>query len=665
MKNLETKKGGLTMKKIIIILSAVLALVACAKTEQIQTVNSDNTIRLRAGIVNDNSKMTFAEDTEEGIVFTFAKDDVIYLFDESGNMTEFEVESVDADGVATFVGTPEETISEGASISAVVKTAATSVSGNKVSLNLNNQAGTLESAGSHVLLYASGTYSESGVSLMFEHKTSMVKFVLSLPESEPATKIGSFYLFTVADRSTVTDQNGAQFTYFNNVVVDALTGEVTNGKAGNGWINWTTQSAVEDHKATIYLSVPAVDLKNAALQCTPDSDAQKRYFWNIAGSSPLTIEAGKAYSITRTQTQFAPSAAGKTFFYSDDAQVYNFGLPQGDIVTYSTSTGDWLSKETDENGNMQIRMTENTTGSPREATLTFKVFGAFCKYSVAQADPEDFAGDWSLNAKEFLYDATPSVAVESSRYYDSGWAGKGKTTNAKTIPVSVSYLSSATPQTSRQSVRSLVNGSVPKNDVSRTNNLSIEGIYKNLVLKSSVDIDYDNHAATYGLFLDMNAASIQTISGGAYDGEYALFAPELYYASGTYKDKWEFGAGSLGAPNSIWWMGSLSVSGNTTTIKFGYLTDYLTTGTSYVLQIAGIAVDRFATANPGSATLIRSKTGSGSNANTNVFGYGAAYAQILQANYNSVTSNGLQLVKTAAVANPAPIATSVVENENW
>jgi len=667
MKNLETKKGGLTMKKIIIILSAVLALVACAKTEQIQTVNSDNTIRLRAGIVNDNSKMTFAEDAEEGIVFTFAKDDVIYLFDESGNMTEFKVESVDADGVATFVGTPEEAITDGASISAVVKTAATSVNGSEVSLNLNNQAGTLESAGSHVLLYASGTYSESGVSLMFEHKTSMVKFVLSLPESEPATKIGSFYLFTVADRSTVTDQNGAQFTYFNNVVVDALTGEVTNGKAGNGWINWTTQSAVEDHKATIYLGVPAVDLKNAALQCTPDSDAQKRYFWNIAGSSPLTIEAGKAYTITRTQTQFAPSAAGKTFFFSDDAQVYNFGLPQGDIVTYTTSTGDWLSKETDENGNMQIRMTQNTTGSPREATLTFKVFGAFCKYSVAQADPEDFAGDWSLNAKEFLSDATPSVAVESSKYYDSGWAGHVVTNNAKTIPVAVTYLSDATPQVSRESEKKTP---LVKEDDTRTNNLSISGIYKNLVLKSSIDIDYDNHIATYGLFLDMNASAIQTISGGAYNGEYALFAPELYYYGNTggnakFNGKWEFGAGSLGAPNSIWWMGTLSVSGNTTTIKFGYNTDYLTTGTAYVLQIAGIAVDRFATANPSSATLIRSKTGSGSNANTSVFGYGAAYAQILQANYNSVTSNGLQLVKTAAVANPAPIATSVVENENW
>lgn len=663
------------MKKILTFAAVIAAVCACSKEgNPSQSEITGKTITLKAGIFNDDTRTVFGDDAEKGITAEFEVDDAIYLFDAAGKMSTLTVESVDANGVATFTGTlnSESTITDGDPITAVVKTAATSVKNSTVTINLNNQAGTLASAGAHLLLYASGTYNTSGVSLMFEHKSSLVKFVLSLPESETANKIGAFYLFTVDDRSTVTDQGGEQFTYFNSVSIDALTGEVTTGKSGNGWINWTTQTDVTNHNAIIYLSVPSVALRNAALQCTPNSDSQKRYFWNIAGSTALPIDAGKAYTITRTQTQFAPSAAGKTFFYNDEAQVYNFGLPQGDIVTYSTSTGDWLTKETDAQGNMQIRMTANTTGSPRESTLTFKVFGAFCKYSVTQANPEDFAGDWNLNAKEFLSVATTkNVAVESSRYYDSSWAGTGRqTTNAKTIPVTVSYLASATPQTSRESVSTLVNNAVPKNDVSRTNNLSISGIYKNLVLKSSVKIDYTAHTATYGLFLDMNAASIQQISGGTYDGEYALFAPELYYAShtsnaSTVRGKWEFGAGSLGSPNSIWWMGSLSVSGNTTTIKFGYNTQYLTTGTAYVLLIAGIQLDRFYTSSPSAATLIRSKSGSGSNANTNTFGYGAAYPQILQANYNNVESNGLQLVKTAAVATPAPIATPAVENTNW
>ena len=648
------------MKKIYAIVSIIAAFAACTKVEQgIATTTSPKTITLKAGIVNDNTKMSFSEDAVAGISSTF-EDDVIYVFDGSGNMTEFTVKSVDGDGVATFEGTPDTPIGENDPITAVVKNAGTSVSGTTVSLNLNSQTGTLESAGNHTLMYAEGTYKSTGISLMFEHKTSIVKFVLSLPAVETATSINNFYLFTVDNRATVEDEGGAQFTYYNKVDIDATSGVVTNGRTGNGWINWSTAAAVSEHKTTVYLSVPAVDLKNAALQCTPNSDAQKRYFWNIAGSSTLSIAAGKAYTITRTQTQFAPSAAGSTFFYNDDAQVHNFGLPQGDIVTYSTSTGDWLTKETDGEGNMQIRMTANTTGSPRESTLTFKVFGAFCKYSVTQANPSDFAGDWNLNAKEFLYDATPSITTESSKYYDGGWAGHGVTTNAKTIPVVVTYLSEAIPQTSRESKTTIT-----KVDATRTNNLSIAGIYKNLVLKSSVDINYTNHTATYGLFLDMNAASIQEVSGGAYDGEYALFAPELYYASGTYSGKWEFGAGSLGTPNSVWWMGSLSVTGSTTTVKFGYLTEYLTTNTSYALKIAGIAVDRFYTSSPSAATLIRSKTGSGSNANTGVFGYGAAYAQILQANYNNVNANGLQLVKTAAIADPAPIATPVVDNENW
>ena len=660
------------MKKILVLIAALATFAACSEIEQPATKPAGKTIRLKAGFADDNSRMAFAEDATTGISSTFETGDQIYLFDAAGNMTIFDVESVDPNGVATFVGTPETAINEGDPIKAVVKNGATSVSETNVTVNLLNQTGTLANAGSHTLIYGSGNYSASDVSLTFEHLTSIVKFTLSLPASETATSVNGFYLFTVDDRSTVTDQGGAQFTYFNNVKVNALTGVVTNGKNGNGWINWTTASEVSDHKVTLYLSLPAVNLKNAAMQCTPNSDTQKRYFWNIAGSSPLTIEAGKAYSITRTQTQFAPSAAGKTFFYNDDAQVYNFGLPQGDIVTYTTSTGDWLTKETDAQGNMQIRMTANTTGSPRESTLTFKVFGAFCKYSVTQANPEDFAGDWNLNAKEFLsVAATKNITTESSRYYDTSWAGTNRqTTNAKTIPVTVSYLASATPQTSRESVSSLVSNAVPKNNVSRTNNLSISGIYRNLVLKSSVMIDYTAHTASYGLFLDMNAAAIQQISGGTYDGEYALFAPELYYANhgsnpSAARNKWEFGAGSLGSPNSVWWMGSLSVSGSTTTVKFGYLTQYLTTGTAYVLQIAGLQIDRFASASPSAGTLIRTKTGSGSNALTNVFGYGAAYPQILQANYNSVNENGLTLVKTAAVATPAPIATPAVENTNW
>lgn len=656
------------MKKILTIAVAIAAICACSKVESnVETAPKGQTITLKAGINNDFTKAVYGEDPVEGITAEFEADDQIYVFDASGNMTVFTVESVDGSGVATFTGTPETPIGEGDPITAVAKSAGMTVTDATVSLNLNNQTGSLANAGDHTLMYASGTYSASGVSLMFEHKTAIVKFVLSLPEAETADKIGAFYLFTVANRATAEDLGGEQFTYYNKVDIDALTGDVTNGKSGSGWINWTTQADVTDHKATIYLSVPAVNLQNAALQCTPNSDSQKRYFWNIAGSSALTIAAGKAYTITRTQTQFAPSAAGRTFFFNDEAQVYNFGLPQGAIVTSAISTGDWLSKETDGSGNLQVRMTANTTGSPREATITFKVFGAFCKYSVTQAELTDFAGDWNLNAKEFLYDATPSITTENSRYYDGGWAGHGTTTNAKVIPVTISYLSSATPQVSRETEKTTP--LVKANDT-RTNNFSIAGIYRNLILKSSLDINYTDHTASYGLFLDMNAASIQTISGGAYDGEYALFAPELYYYGNTggnakFNTKWEFGAGSLGSPNSVWWMGTISVSGSTTTIKFGYNTDYLTTGTSYMLQIAGIQVDRFYSSSPSAATLIRTKTGSGSNANTNTFGYGAAYPQILQANYNNTNSNGLQLVKTAAIATPAPISAPVADNTNW
>ena len=141
------------MKKIFAIVTILVTLAACTKTEQnTATTTSPKTITLKAGISNDATKMAFSEDAETGISSTFEKDDVIYVFDASGNMTEFTVESVDGDGVATFTGTPETPIAEDDPITAVVKNSGTSVSGTKVSLNLNSQTGTLESAGKHALI---------------------------------------------------------------------------------------------------------------------------------------------------------------------------------------------------------------------------------------------------------------------------------------------------------------------------------------------------------------------------------------------------------------------------------------------------------------------------------------------------------------------------------
>lgn len=653
------------MKKIFAIVTILVTLAACTKTEQnTATTTSPKTITLKAGISNDATKMAFSEDAETGISSTFEKDDVIYVFDASGNMTEFAVESVDGDGVATFTGTPETPIAEDDPITAVVKNSGTSVSGTKVSLNLNSQAGTLESAGKHALMYAEGSYKSTGVSLMFEHKTSIVKFVLSLPEVETATSISNFYLFTVEDRATVEDEGGAQFTYFNKVDIDALTGDVTNGKSGNGWINWSTASAVSEHKATVYLSVPAVNLRNAALQCTPSSDAQKRYFWNIAGSSALTINAGKAYTITRTQTQFAPSAAGKTFFYSDDAQVYNFGLPQGAIVTYSTSTGDWLSKETDGEGNMQIRMTANTTGSPREATLTFKVFGAFCKYSVTQAEPKDFDGDWTLTMTSGYHrevesgDGSYSAAAAASGtgvygstgakakgyYYDDTWAPSS--TNIPSTSLSVAY--------SAGDDEFLGNGYANFTDAKtagKLRNLTITGLYRNLTMDARVEVDYANNRARYYLYFNTTP---QTISSGPYSGQKSAIVTELVNGSNYYLgiahggNGYFYGAGA----NTASYASNISVSGSTTTVD---ITELQTCPQYTTYQIKGLMVTRLATSTNNGANLIRSTKSVWAKGNEAQSG--AAYAAVYQ--------GSIRLTKTAAVADPAPIATPVVDNENW
>lgn len=656
------------MKKILTIAVAIAAICACSKVESnVENAPAGQTITLKAGINNDFTKAVYGEDPVEGITAAFEADDQIYVFDASGNMTLFTVESVDGSGVATFTGTPETPIGDGDPITAVVKNAGTSVSGSTVTVNLSNQAGTLASAGAHELMYASGTYSASGVSLMFEHMTSIVKFVLSLPEAETADKIGAFYLFTVADRSTVTDEEGKQFTYYNKVDINALTGVVTNGKSGNGWINWTTQADVTDHKATIYLSVPAVDLQNAALQCTPNSDSQKRYFWNIAGSSALTIAAGKAYTITRTQTQFAPSAAGKTFFYNDDAQVYNFGLPQGSIVTYSTSTGDWLTKETDGEGNMQIRMTANTTGAPREATLTFKVFGAFCKYSVTQLEPKDFDGDWTLTMASGYHRevesgdgayAAAAAASGTGVYGSTGAKAKGYYYDDTWAPSSTNIPSTSLSVTHSEDGSGFIGNSYTNFTDAKTaginKNLLITGLYRNLTMAGRVEVDYTNNRARYYLYFNTTP---QVISGGPYDGQYGAIVTELVQAANTKNYCLGIAHGGNGYlygadANSASYGSNITVSGGTTTVNIPEL-QYCPAYTSY--KIKGIMVTRLASSTNAGANLIRSTKSV--YAKGNEAQSGAAYAAIYQ--------GSIRLTKTAAIASPAPIAAPVADNTNW
>ncbi len=653
------------MKKNLFLIATILvAMTACTTREaQPEQVSEPKTITFKARIADPDpdTRVSFTEATE-GIKTTFEADDVIYLFDAEGNLTKFTVTDVDGSGVATFSGTPETEIAEGAAVTAVVKNAALSIDAESktATVNLNNQAGTLASAAAHNLLFASGTYSEQGVSLVFEHKTSLLKLTLSLPEAENATSVKDFYLITVPDRANVTDQKGAQFNYCNYVSVDQ-TGAVTNGKNGNGWINWTTASPVNDHVVTLYLSVPAVDLKNAALQCTPSSSSQKRYFWNLAGSSPLTIEAGKAYKITRTQTQFVPSAAGKTFFYSDAAQTIDFGLPQGSIVTYEASTGDWLTRETDQYGNLRIHMTANTTGSPRESTLTFKVYGAFCKYSITQANPSDFYGDYTLSAFQI---ASGQIGDENA--FSASWENSSDDTSSR-----VYKMQSGLTYPSREATIAELTGQSPiqsQKDGTHTNNITIKGFCEDLLAKAELVINYQSTDAHIGLFMmqplvratDLNTPVQFTTNG--FDPYYAWLFPELNKGSKTYA--WTLTFATLGADSYIWYVGNISVSGNTTTVYWKANAtdgrDILKTSTAY--NIGGVMVNAYTASGssinvsggPTSATLLRqvsgiATTGAGSNS--------AAYRVVYQGD--------MKLVKTGASASPADINVPSVENTAW
>ena len=112
------------MKKIpFILLSAFMVCQACSK-ESTLDLSEDHLITIKASIQkpqDDGSKssaMASYEDNE-GIKVEWEADDVLLVFDESGNISEFTVASVDGNGIATFSGTAS--IDVGSTVTAFLK----------------------------------------------------------------------------------------------------------------------------------------------------------------------------------------------------------------------------------------------------------------------------------------------------------------------------------------------------------------------------------------------------------------------------------------------------------------------------------------------------------------------------------------------------------------
>lgn len=548
--------------------------ISCKKQEEPQARRITLKASIEKGTTKGGGEMAEYVD-DEGIKASWQPTDVIYVFDQSGNATEFTIESIDGRGIATFSGMFAG--AEGSPITAVLKNSAVNISNysrsnGALTADLSRQTGTLQDAGNHELLFGQGTFRAAGVEMEFTHKTSILKFQLTLPSSDRSAYLSSFWLSS--------GKTGDK-TYRNNVTVNIASGEVQSVVGPNdGDINIPTGRIVpEGGQATVYLSVPAYPLQSAILQCIPSCDASFRYVWRIAGASEALVpEPGYSYTITRTSVKTVQ--AGNVWVDDSALEVNGVSIPR------------------------------NITGNPYLTRVTTDLWGYKYNYNVLQIEEKDFAGDYVLEVESsgavFTGTSKGTVAkatttnnskaaygsvggVTAGNYYDSGWAFS-RSAGAST-PISFAY----------------AGGKLTAK------------LYENLVMPASVAIDRAARTAAVTLEIENKA---YRLTSGIYSGEYAAYETELVRVSGG---QYELGFANGGAFS---YKGSVEMDGSDMKITFAKDRNCTAYNT---YNVRGILVNRFATATTDGANLIRSTASL--YAYTHYKNSGAAYALAIQGTF--------------------------------
>ena len=159
-----------------------------------------------------------------------------------------------------------------------------------------------------------------------------------------------------------------------------------------------------------------------------------------------------------------------------------------------------------------------------------------------------------------------------------------------------------------------------------TNNVSITGLFENLKTEALTKVDLSAKQATVGIFIDTHTSTkAQRLYTGQYAGEYAALMPEL---STKINGGWSFQYATIGGVQYTWYVGTVSVVGHTTTVRWNANTSKMhklkTSDKTPSLYICGLQVMRYYNNSIASTSMIRQKPGGYSASNF------AAYAVTYQ-----------------------------------
>ncbi|MCH4146867.1 MAG: hypothetical protein LKG25_01950 [Prevotella sp.] len=572
------------MRKLFIAAALLAALVSCSSEDITSNSNTVKGITIKAGIPEETAtRVSFASQGEDsqGLKVAWENSDILQgVISGTTNAGSFNVSSIGSDTHnASFTGNFTSTPSNGDMVNACVKTENATISGADATFNLATQSGKVGDLGKYDIVTGSGQYnSNSPINMTMKHQLSFLKAYITLPAAVTATTA------TVVLKGT---------GLVNSIKWSGSTNAFSDAQAGN----LTLTGTVSGDQVIVYAAVYPGTLTNLTADVTIDATT----YSNLAVAESATLEAGKLYTVSRNVS----TIEDVNLWLNDDAWSKVIAIKNYKItnLTRTPNEGsDWLNATSD-GTNVTLSATANTTGAPRQATLTFTNGVSTTTVNITQIENKDFAGIWDMTSY-YVYTSTGSAEMSTT---DTSWSATGtKPSDGLTdmlIKDGVDY----------NNHQELNIQEATGNTTTHATNLSVAGLYENLKAEAWGNIDLTNKAATIGILIDTRSTTkAQRLYTGPYAGQYAALMPELRTKGVTTDGTgWIWKFATIGGANLFWYTGKVAVKGHTTAITWyadkSNDRQNLTTSTGY--DVWGLEVERYISTSMNVNTMIRNASG--------------------------------------------------------
>lgn len=586
---------------------ALIALAAACSSDDTAIDRPDTTkgaISMQAAI-NDGTRVSFAtagEDTK-GLKVSWQTSDCVTAFAAQGASTgQFAVSNISTDGhSATLTGNLSPEVTAATDVYAYIATSHATKDGTTVTFDWATQSGKMDELGNYDILTAAGSYtpgSSSGISMSFRHSMSFLKATITLPD------IVSGSTATVKLKGTGLG-NSIEWDGANNTFAPATLGDVTLNSVPLSGTTLTFYAALYPGMVT--------DLR-------ADVTVGSISYTDLLVTKNALLEAGKLYTVSRNNTELQDLAV-----WTDDkawSYTYNVANYKIDMVEKVPDEGsEWLTVTSD-GQKVVVSATANTTGAPRQCTLSFTNGSQTTIVDLTQIEESDFAGDWDMTTFK-LFTSTGSTALNT---YDNKFSTSSTTPPGSydmTVRDGLDYGNNTELYIENKtgSTATAYEGLTQAKQTA-TNNLCINGIYENLKTEALARVDHSSLSATVSIFFDLRSATkAQRLYTGPYAGQYAALMPELFDTKNntpwaTAGFIFKYATIGVGDDNQMfWYTGKVEVNGHTTTVRWiNNTSGYQTLSTSTNHKVVGLQIDRYTGTTMSAATLIRQGTTTSTNA---------------------------------------------------